>query len=156
MKKQILIFKSNRKQFLSKPKSINIMSIYLTHFIDKILEETNKIKFYILKLNPTRHCSSIYRGSPPPVPVPSVTLPPAAVSYTKASFTPLTPPLVAVSPTTSGEFVITDTTILEVDVEMTDANAVHKEARGNKRRISPKALKSKSSDIRPFKKHKKN
>ncbi|PQQ10902.1 hypothetical protein Pyn_05489 [Prunus yedoensis var. nudiflora] len=65
------------------------------------------------------------------MPVFAVTPPPTAVSHTKASSTPLTPPPVAVSPTTSGESVITDTITLEVDVEMMEANAVHKEARGN-------------------------
>ncbi|CAB4282509.1 unnamed protein product [Prunus armeniaca] len=86
----------------------------------------------------------------------AVTPPLAAVSHTTTSPTPPTPSLVVVSYTTNSESVTKDTTTLEVDVEMANANAVHKEARGKMRCISLKALKSKSSDIRPFKKHKKN
>ncbi|KAH0995237.1 hypothetical protein GBA52_019101 [Prunus armeniaca] len=72
----------------------------------------------------------------------AVTPLPAAVSHTMVSPIPLTPHQLPFLPTINIESV---TTTSEVDVEMVDADAVHKKARGKKKRISPKTLKYRTS-----------
>lgn len=140
------------------PNAVDTLRTYKTVKNDfgSLIKELNSLRYRVSFPDVDGSSPTTSSGNPPPMPVVAVTPPPAAVSHTMASPTPPTSPLVVVSHTANNESVTKDTTTLEVDVEMANANAVHKEARGKMRCISLKALKSKSSDIRPFKKHKKN